>query len=306
MISLPSCHAPFTPESKYKDKFKNVVVPRSKNFNVGAEANKKHWLMTMEPRILPEEIVNRIDEIYRKRLQTLLTVDDLVEDVVLQLNKQQLIDNTYIIFTSDNGYHLGQWAMPWDKRLPYETDIGVPLIVRGPNVPIAQTVDSPILLIDIAPTIMNWARIPINYSEIDGKPFDHLLHQNKVEHSLIEERQMLIEYWGEGNSETFNENCPWRKSQRLSQCDPEAACKCEDSWNNTYSCVRHMGPETNMIFCMFHDRENYQEAYDLNVDFHQIDNIGFELLPSFQAKYQLMVEDLRNCKGDSCRVIKPI
>lgn len=306
MISLPSCHAPFTPEEKYKENFKNVQAPRTKNFNIGAEPYKKHWLMTMEPRTLPEDVVEKIDDIYRRRLQTLLTVDDLVEDVVLQLNKQKLIDETFIIFTSDNGYHLGQWSMAWDKRLPYETDIGVPLIVRGPKVPPALTIDSPVLLVDIAPTILNWAKISFDYNDFDGKPFDHMLTYARVDHSVIEERQMLIEYWGEGNAETFNENCPYKKSQRLAQCDPDAACKCEDSWNNTYACVRHMGPETNMIFCMFKDREHFQEAYDLNADFHQLDNIGFDLLPSIQAKYQIIVEDLQTCKGDSCRVVKPI
>lgn len=116
MISLPSCHAPFTPESKYKGKFKNIQAPRTKNFNIGAEPFKKHWLMTMEPRVLPQDVIDRIDETYQHRLETLLTVDDLVEDVVLKLGEKKFIDNTFIVFTSDNGYHLGQWAMPWDKR----------------------------------------------------------------------------------------------------------------------------------------------------------------------------------------------
>jgi N-acetylglucosamine-6-sulfatase len=306
MLSLPSCHAPFTPESKYVDKFKNVKAPRTKNFNIGAEPSKKHWLMTMEPRTLPDDVIETIDDIYRRRLQTLLTVDDLIEDLIEQLSNQNLIQNTFIIFTSDNGYHLGQFAMPWDKRLPYETDIGIPLIIRGPNVPYGITLNSPVLLIDIAPTILNWAKISFDANEYDGKPFDHLLTNAKVDHSLIEERQMLIEYWGEGNYETYNENCPYKKSQRLDLCLPEAACKCQDSWNNTYSCVRHMSPETNMIFCMFKDRENYQEAYDLNADFHQLDNIGFDLLPSIQGRYQIIIEDLEKCKGESCRINKPI
>lgn len=122
-------------------------------------------------------------------------------------------------------------------RLPYESDIAVPLIVRGPKVPIQLTIDSPVLLIDIAPTVLNWASIPFDLNDYDGKPFDHMLSHARAEHSnVIEERQMLIEYWGEGNPETYNEKCPYDEGQRLSFCDPENACKCEDSWNNTYTC----------------------------------------------------------------------
>jgi N-acetylglucosamine-6-sulfatase len=288
MLSLPSCHAPFTPEEKYKDFFHNVSAPRTRNFNVGAKPFKKHWLMTMEPRKLPEDVVETIDDTYRKRLQTLLTVDDIVEEVVLQLNKQQLIDDTYIVFTSDHGYHLGQWAMAWDKRLPYETDIRVPLIVRGPSIPIKSVEPSPVMLIDLAPTILNWAKIPVDMKELDGKPFDYLLKNNA---DKIEERKMLIEYWGEGNVDTWNHECPYNKHQRLSLCSPDMACKCQDSWNNTYACVRHLAEDVNFLFCMFEDHEKYQEGYDLDSDFYQEENVGFDILPSQQAKYQIMVRN---------------
>lgn len=64
--------------------------------------------MTMEPEEMSEKVIETIDGFYQKRLETLLTVDDLVEEIVLQLSKQKLIDETYIVFASDNGYHLGQ------------------------------------------------------------------------------------------------------------------------------------------------------------------------------------------------------
>ena len=309
MVSVPAAHAPFTSEDKYKDYFLNLSVPRTENFNVGAKPFEKHWLMSMEPRDLPETVIEMIDGYYQRRLETLLSVDDLVEEIVIQLNVQNLIDETYIVLTSDNGYHLGQWSMPFDKRLPYDTDIRVPMIVRGPNVPYMSIVNSPVLLLDLAPTILNWAKIPINYVDFDGQPFDHLL-LSSYDLSLqwpgdqIKERQMLIEYWGEGNADTYNPECPYKKSQRLSGCSAEAACKCQDSWNNTYSCVRHLAEDVNFVFCTFHDRENYQEAYDLNEDLYQLNNIGYDILPSVQAKYLIMVEDLKTCKGETCRLVK--
>lgn len=230
MLSLPACHAPFTPEDQYKDHFKYVKALRTKNFNIGAEANTKHWLMTMEPRTLPEEIITSLDDTFRSRWETLLSVDDLVEDVVLQLNKQNIIDDTYIIFTSDNGYHLGQWAMPKDKRLPYETDIRVPLIIRGPNVPLKSYINTPVLLIDLAPTILNWAKVHIDYSNYDGVPLDDVIARATINDTEIMERKFLIEYWGEGNRQTYNPDCPWKARDKLNQCNKDSACKCEDSW----------------------------------------------------------------------------
>lgn len=224
MFSVPSAHAPFTPEGKFKDFYENATIPRNRNFNIGAKPYKKHWLMTMEPETMSDAVVDTIDKFYHMRLETLLSVDELVEEIVLELSSLKMIDQTYIIFTSDNGYHLGQWAMPFDKRLPYETDIRVPLIVRGPNVRSDVTIISPVLLIDLAPTILNLAKIEMNNEEFDGQPFDSLLVQE--ERGLA--RRMLIEYWGEGNIETHNPDCPeYRRSQRLSGCTLEADCKCQ-------------------------------------------------------------------------------
>lgn len=56
---------------------------------------------------LSNDIVTKLDNIYRRRWETLLAVDELVEDVYNQLKSKDLLDDTYIIFTSDNGYHVG-------------------------------------------------------------------------------------------------------------------------------------------------------------------------------------------------------
>ncbi|PIO30349.1 hypothetical protein AB205_0097530 [Aquarana catesbeiana] len=69
-----------------------------------------------------------------KRWQTLLSVDDLVEKLVKELQNRGELNNTFIFFTSDNGYHTGQFSLPIDKRQLYEFDIKVPLLVRGPGI----------------------------------------------------------------------------------------------------------------------------------------------------------------------------
>ena len=66
------------------------------------------------------------------RWRTLLSVDVLVEKVVHALEQYELLADTYILLTSDHGYHLGQFAMPLDKRLPYEFDIRVIIVGASP------------------------------------------------------------------------------------------------------------------------------------------------------------------------------
>lgn len=197
----------------------------------------------MNPPTLPENIVDNLNHIYVKRWQSLLAVDELVKALVDTLVKTKQIDNTFIIFTSDNGYHMGQFAQAIDKRQPYETDIRVPFIVRGPNVNPKSLTDLPVALIDLVPTILELAgtcffflnKFPILHIsliafyfnlyleikppiELDGLSFaTSLTNQNNVETSDSEqyERQILIEYWGEGNLETYSKQCPWRKSDKL-------------------------------------------------------------------------------------------
>lgn len=68
----------------------------------------RHWLLRMAPHTLSASTVAKIDEIYRDRLKTLLSVDDMVEKVVLELRRLGLLQKTHLIFTSDHGFHMGK------------------------------------------------------------------------------------------------------------------------------------------------------------------------------------------------------
>ena len=63
--------------------------------------------MQRGPSPLPDNLLPKLDEIYRKRWETLLAVDELVGNVYQALKMENLLDKTYIVFTSDNGYHIG-------------------------------------------------------------------------------------------------------------------------------------------------------------------------------------------------------
>merc|ERR1712107_608357 len=92
-------------------------------------------------------------------------------------------DNTYVLFSSDHGYHLGQFRIPDEKMLPYETDIRATFWIRGPGIKPGTVVPHLTANIDIAPTLVDLAglRIP---SIMDGKSMVPLFHPSAAATSV--------------------------------------------------------------------------------------------------------------------------
>ena len=91
--------------------------------------------------------------------------------MVKLLQRKGQLDRTWVVVTSDHGYHLGQFAMPIDKRLPYETDVRVPLVLAVTPSHIVKKnmeIDSlAVVSIDLAPTVLDMAGIPVP-DDMDG------------------------------------------------------------------------------------------------------------------------------------------
>lgn len=95
-------------------------------------------------------------------------LDDLVEGVVTKLQNSGQLPNTYIVFTSDNGYHLGEHLITQGKGRPYEEDIHMPLLIRGPDVAAGSSTDKLVLNTDYFPTFTELAGIETP-SYVDGR-----------------------------------------------------------------------------------------------------------------------------------------
>ena len=95
-------------------------------------------------------------------------LDDLVEGVVNKLKSAGVLNNTYIFFTSDNGFEMGEHRIFDAKRQPYEESIHVPLLVRGPEVAAGLTTANLALNTDIFPTFTDLAGIQTP-SYVDGR-----------------------------------------------------------------------------------------------------------------------------------------
>ncbi|ELW61958.1 N-acetylglucosamine-6-sulfatase [Tupaia chinensis] len=246
MISTPAPHSPWTAAPQYQKTFQNVFAPRNKNFNI--HGTNKHWLIRQAKTPMTNSSIQFLDNAFRKRWQTLLSVDDLVEKLIKRLEFTGELNNTYIFYTSDNGYHTGQFSLPIDKRQLYEFDIKVPLLVRGPGIKPNQTSKMLVANIDLGPTILDIAGYDLNKTQMDGMSLLPILRGAS---NLTWRSDVLVEYQGEGRNVT-DPTCP-SLSPGVSQCFPD--CVCEDAYNNTYACVRTMSALWNLQYCEFDDQE---------------------------------------------------
>lgn len=105
---------PPVPMARHERLFTGVTVPRTPNFNPERPSSGGGWIRTL-PRQTPEN-VDYNDHFYRQRLRTLQGVDELVDAVVEKLERNGVLDNTYIFYTTDNGYHIGQHRLQPAKQ----------------------------------------------------------------------------------------------------------------------------------------------------------------------------------------------
>ena len=153
VVSWPTAHGPFTPAPWAEHMFDGLKAPRHPNYNPSDDIqNQKHWLIRQQGPI-GEGLEGRLDKVHEKRVESLQSVDEQVGMIVDLLERKGELDNTYIIYTSDNGFQLGQHRLGSDKRHMYETDIRVPFVVSGPGFPRNVTTDRVVMNIDIAPSI---------------------------------------------------------------------------------------------------------------------------------------------------------
>src|SRR5215204_1218178 len=151
-------HEPSTPAPRDVHTYDGAKAPRLPSFNEKDVSDKPSWITQM-PRLTASDIT-ALNTRHEKRVESLQAVDDLVEDVVNTLTAEGVISNTYIFFTSDNGFHEGEHRIPRQKWRPYEEDIQMPLLVRGPGVAPNSTTYRLTLNTDYLPTFTELAGAP--------------------------------------------------------------------------------------------------------------------------------------------------
>ncbi len=263
-ISTTNTHAPFVPAPRHLDKYPGLTYPRNPNFDEEYVTDKPASIQDL-PRLSNED-KEVVDVFFRRRVLAALSVDDLVKAVVDDLSAAGKLDNTYIVLTSDNGYHLGEHRLMGSpgyiegpggrggKNSPYLEDIDVPLLMRGPGIADGTVRSQLVSNIDIGPT---FTQIGGTTMDVDGESF------------------LALAKGG---------NTPLRSALLL-----------ERGIGTPYSGVR---TRTHTYINSDVERD---ELYDTNSDPWQIRNVhaGY---PDLTAELRVRTATLRSCSGVTCRI----
>jgi arylsulfatase A-like enzyme len=268
-VAPPAPHTPAYRPSRYKGLFSDQQAPRVPSFDEGDTSNKPTWVREM-PLFTPK-VEQQIDALYEDRLGTMLAVDDLVEQIVQELQTDGRLANTYVVFTSDNGFLLGPHRFPHGKEAPYEESIRVPLVVRGPGVPPGQTRDQIVANVDFAPSFGEWARAHLPES-VDGRSFAPFLTTSPPAEWR---KDLLLEHW-----------------QNLSDPDNPRLVK---GGIPTFYGLRTADQLTYVEYVT-----GESELYDMRTDPYQLNNLGDQVPGSTIAPLSSRVAVLKTCRGATC------
>jgi N-acetylglucosamine-6-sulfatase len=169
-------HDPAIPAPRHADAFPKIMAPRPPSFDEDV-SDKPAWIRKYSWAETQEDEADIIDELYRKRLQSMLDVDELLKRTFNSLSHSGKLSNTYVVFTSDHGYHLGEhhrWGHKWTA---YEEVIRIPLIVRGPGVPEGVERSHMVLNNDFAQTFAQLGQVPAP-SFVEGRSMVPLLRSD--------------------------------------------------------------------------------------------------------------------------------
>ena len=146
-------------ESAGWERYGDKPLPAPESFNEREIADKPVFLRRHDR--LGKANKARIRNSYRCALASLDSVDKGVKELIGTLEAEGLLENTVVVFTSDNGFYYGEHRIPGSKTLPYEEAIHVPLLIRLPEALRGETrvreVDAQVANIDLAPTILDLA-----------------------------------------------------------------------------------------------------------------------------------------------------
>jgi N-acetylglucosamine-6-sulfatase len=182
-------HGPYTPAPRDYGKFPGLRAPRTPAFNaIGTD--EPAWLSRFEA-LGPRQIAS-IDAKFRERAQAVQAVDQMIGEIEAQLHAEGIARNTYIVFSSDNGLHMGEHRLQPGKLTAFDTDIKVPLIVTGPGVPDGRTVSQMTENVDLCPSFEELAGAPVPPS-VDGHSLVALLHGRRVRDWR---KEILVEHHG--------------------------------------------------------------------------------------------------------------
>ncbi|HEX7292221.1 MAG TPA: sulfatase [Conexibacter sp.] len=265
-------HAPAVPAPRDARRFAELTAPRDPSFDEADMSDKPAWLRGHAP--LSDAQEARIDATFRDRVRSVQAVDRMIGRLLRRLRALGVARNTYVVFSSDNGFHLGQHRLTPGKLTAYDPDVRVPLIVTGPGVPAGRTVDAMVENTDLCPTFAELAGAPPP-PNADGRSLVPLLHPDADPAAAADWRDaVLVEH--HGNVGGFG--------------DPDAPPA--GSGNPpSYEALR----SREQLYVEYADGE--RELYDLASDPFQLRNLADEVPPERLAQLSARLAAMASCRG---------
>ena len=294
-------HQPATPAPRHEDTLKDVELPKPPSFNEKDVRDKPRWVQDNPP--LGTEQIAYMDELNRDRLRSMLAVDDMVGDLFDSLRESNELENTYVFFMSDNGFHLGQRRLGAGKWTAYEEDIRVPLVVSGPGVPEGRELPHMVLNNDLAPTFADLGGVdPPDF--VDGRSLKPLLDGTPTPEGKWRQR-FLVEGVAERGAVPrppfVNESRvvplvtgdplpgDWRKTSA-------GRAESSEEWGRPwFKAVRTEG----YLFVEYRTGEH--ELYDLQKDPYQLENLYDRAPEDLLQRLNSQLDSLRQCEAKGCR-----
>jgi arylsulfatase A-like enzyme len=271
-MAFVSPHVPSRAAPRHVNTFRSLLMPMSESFNEADVSDKPRWVQR-RALMTPTEI-SSMQDTYRNMHSSLLAVDEAVQALHQFLSRARAIENTVFVFTSDNGYHFGEHRVFDDKNTAFEEAIRVPLYIAGRNVRRGEKRAEIALNLDITPTILDLAGIPMPAS-VDGRSLRPLFDQTTPEPAAWRKR-FLVEHYAPDPVQ----------GSRLSPFP----------YLLEYSAVHAV--DSIYVEYAYGDTEHYR----LDLDPAQVTNTESALSPLERAALHAQLAALRTCVGATCRI----
>jgi N-acetylglucosamine-6-sulfatase len=260
---------------RHRGTLSHLPLPRPLNYNEADVSDKPSWLGHYNPSIKPSR-ERAITKRFHERWESLLAVDEGVERIVDALRQTGELDNTYVIFTSDNGYMQGEHRVRLGKMLPYDASTHLPLLIRGPGLPRGRKTKAVVGDVDLAATIMDVTPARPGHV-LDGRsviPFARKTHLRNL-------RPFLHTTAGQGSHGRTNTR--------------EGGAKGTETRVPAWAAVR----TTRWLYVAYKGRGS--ELYDLTRDRWELNSLALD--PRYRQirnTLRRVLGDLRTCRGRSC------
>lgn len=271
-------HGPYIPAQRHSTLFNDLPLPMPPSFNE-ADVSDKPQRIRNKSLLTPEEI-QEMELIYRNQLRTLQAVDEMIGAIVATLDVMGQLENTYIVFTTDNGYHYGTHRLRPSKGTPYTEDVRIPLVIRGPGVPQGVTINRMVANIDFAPTFAEIATAKMP-PFVNGRSLLPLIRS------------------------TDPATHPWRQSILISMMCPNYKQLARKGAVNK-RCFNALRTES--FSYVKYPAANILEYYDLIADPFQLNNLATSLYEPdnipLSKRLSKHLSRLLKCKRDECRILE--